>query len=868
MTGYKHRMSLVHAFCMVISIYPLGVVCAGEPGPAVTEALLSRIETNKKLHYPDALLAGLRAGRPEIDVIVTLETTQVASVLASQSAFKAKIPEPFKNSGAPTYFDLEDDNIRKALQSSVNERVSQVISRLPKSGIKITHKFNYQFGFSAKVTAPALETILNDPTVIRVEKDEVLEPHLAQGIPVIDASNPRLSYNGAGISIAICDTGIDTSHPKLGNGGAPIFNSKVIGGYNTGDKNSDPRPQGDAHGTACAGIAAGDLGTVGDYIGGVAPGSKLYSLKISYGSSGEAYDSAMIAAWEWVIANRNKDPANPIKVISTSFGGGQYSGTCDGEVPAMTTAAANAVAAGITLFASSGNDGYCDSVAWPACISYVNSVGAVYDADIGAPGWCVSQYSCANKSANSGCATGWAAFEASTNAGKVTLYSNSASILTLFASSNNAYTTDIVGTGGYNKATSLNGGDYVPNFGGTSAASPYAAGAAAVLQSAAKAKTGSFLTPAQVREYLTASGNSVTDGKSGIVKPLIDLDRAVANLPTSTFYITVNRNPVGGGTASCSPNPVNQGQSSTCNASAATGYRFTSWSGDCSGTSPSCTISNITSNKTVTANFTVTYALAVTKNVSAGGTVISSPAGINCGATCSYAFNGGQSVALTPTPANGYYFSSWSGACSGSEACTVTMDAAKTVNANFTAIPVGHSVLSVTKTGLGSVTSAPVGINCSGTCNATFANGTIVTLTAAPVTGYYFSGWTGACTGQGTCKLNIDGNRSAAATFTQIPANQQLLTVSVSGAGSIVSNPAGLSCSSTCSYPFANNTAVSLVATPMPGNTFMGWAGEGCTGKGSCMVTMNVPKSVTASFQNTYNLIMPAINNLLLLSED
>ena len=48
----------------------------------------------------------------------------------------------------------------------------------------------------------------------------------------------------------------------------------------------------------------------------------------------------------------------------------------------MTTAAANAVAAGITIFASSGNDGYCDSMGWPACISYVNSVGAVYDANI------------------------------------------------------------------------------------------------------------------------------------------------------------------------------------------------------------------------------------------------------------------------------------------------------------------------------------------------------------------------------------------------------------------------------------------------------------------------------------------------------
>ena len=175
-------------------------------------------------------------------------------------------------------------------------------------------------------------------------------------------------------------------------------------------------------------------------------------------------------------------------------------------------------------------------------------------------------------------------------------------------------------------------------------------------------------------------------------------------------------------------------------------------------------------------------------------------------------------------------------------------------------------MLSVTKTGLGSVTSAPVGINCSGTCNATFPIGTIVTLTAAPFTGYYFAGWTGACAGQGTCTLTIDGNESATANFVQISANQQLLTVTVTvtGGGSVATNPGGLNCSTTCSYPFPTNTAVSLIASPVAGNTFMGWTGEGCTGRESCVVTMNGPKSITAKYQNTYTLMMPAINLLFM----
>jgi uncharacterized repeat protein (TIGR02543 family) len=192
------------------------------------------------------------------------------------------------------------------------------------------------------------------------------------------------------------------------------------------------------------------------------------------------------------------------------------------------------------------------------------------------------------------------------------------------------------------------------------------------------------------------------------------------------------------------------------------------------------------------------------------------------------------------------------------------MDAAKSVTANFTAIPTGSSVLSVTKTGLGSVTSLPVGIDCSGICNAAFANGTSVTLTAAPVTGYYFAGWGGACSGQGTCTLTITSNQTATANFAQIPSGNPLLTITVTGGGTVATNPSGLTCSTTCSYPFPTGTAVSLIPSVNVGQTFMGWTGEGCIGRSSCLITMDSPKTVGATFQNTYTLIMPAINLLLL----
>jgi uncharacterized repeat protein (TIGR02543 family) len=103
----------------------------------------------------------------------------------------------------------------------------------------------------------------------------------------------------------------------------------------------------------------------------------------------------------------------------------------------------------------------------------------------------------------------------------VTSYSNTYADLNLLAPSNQAYTTDIVGSGGYST------GDYYPSFGGTSAACPYAAGASACLQCANKALVGTFLTPDQVRATLIDTGDAITDGKIAITKPRVNLGAAV-----------------------------------------------------------------------------------------------------------------------------------------------------------------------------------------------------------------------------------------------------------------------------------------------------------------------------------------------------
>ncbi|MBW2709206.1 MAG: S8 family serine peptidase [Deltaproteobacteria bacterium] len=277
--------------------------------------------------------------------------------------------------------NLRNMAVRTQLRQAAQAAQQNVIRTLSRNDVRVRHTYNYIFGFAAEVTRQGLRELIASPDVMSIEKDRIVYANLAQGIPLMNASTTRNTYSGSGLAIAICDTGIDYTHSKLGNGGFP--NSKVIGGYDFGDNDSNPMDQ-QGHGTACAGIAAGDLGTVGDYIGGVAYSAKLYALKISPGATGSASVSTMATAWDWCVLHQYDDLNNPIMIISTSFGGGRFNGNCDSDNNSlMTYAAANAMAAGITLFVASGNDGYCESMGYPACLDSVISVGAVYDANIG-----------------------------------------------------------------------------------------------------------------------------------------------------------------------------------------------------------------------------------------------------------------------------------------------------------------------------------------------------------------------------------------------------------------------------------------------------------------------------------------------------
>jgi PASTA domain/Divergent InlB B-repeat domain len=127
-----------------------------------------------------------------------------------------------------------------------------------------------------------------------------------------------------------------------------------------------------------------------------------------------------------------------------------------------------------------------------------------------------------------------------------------------------------------------------------------------------------------------------------------------------------------------------------------------------------------------------------------------------------------------------------------------------------------------------------------------------VTLTATASAGSTFAGWSGGgCSGTGTCAVTLNSDTTVTATFNAVPVTRTL-TVSRAGSGSggVTSSPAGIDCGSTCSGTFDQGTPVTLTATASAGSTFAGWSGGGCSGTGTCAVTLNSDTTVTATFNH------------------
>jgi alpha-tubulin suppressor-like RCC1 family protein len=196
------------------------------------------------------------------------------------------------------------------------------------------------------------------------------------------------------------------------------------------------------------------------------------------------------------------------------------------------------------------------------------------------------------------------------------------------------------------------------------------------------------------------------------------------------------------------------------------GFGFSGWGGDCGGTVRATSVV-MDGPRACRADFRA-FTLAVT--VTGEGRVTSAPPGLDCDDACSYEPRAG-SATLTAAPSVGWQFDGWGGDCAGAALeHTVAMDADRTCTASFSRIP-GLFFLTMTIEGQGSVTSAPAGIDCPGTCVALYPAGTAVDLTAHETPATQVFSWFDDCDGfrVTTSRVVMDDDRTCRVRFEDRP---------------------------------------------------------------------------------------------------
>jgi len=376
----------------------------------------------------------------------------------------------------------------------IREVQQRVLDRVGSQQANVYARWSLIPGFAAEVTEAALQRLKNDPDVLKVDPDAGGSGHLAESVPLIHGDVVRaLGYTGAGVTVAVLDTGVNRTHADLqsavveeacfctnfnGTGCCPNGSTTQSGTGAAADDNG--------HGTHVTGIVA-SRGIVASY--GVAPGCSIVAVKVLDAGNGFTFSSQVISGLNYVLSSHPE-----VRVVNASLGTfALFADTCD-NATSFTMAFASAVnslkANGTAVFASAGNQSSSSQMGAPACVQNTIAVGAVYDANFGE-----SSVYCTE----------------STAADKITCFSNTSTALDLLAPGAAIASDGLLG-------------DWAMYY-GTSQASPHAAGAAAVLFALKPS-----LTPDQAESALKTTGVSIFDSRIALSFPRIDVQAAVNSI--------------------------------------------------------------------------------------------------------------------------------------------------------------------------------------------------------------------------------------------------------------------------------------------------------------------------------------------------
>lgn len=239
--------------------------------------------------------------------------------------------------------------------------IPEKVAKRP-SGPTPTCHVDYRFAEKMTDVTLSIDPTYPDQTTV-AEGDPAID-EVPYGVSLMQADQAWTTATGAGVKLAIIDTGIQTTHLDLTVSGGANF---VPYPYNYPGNSSDYADD-NGHGTHVAGTAAARRGNGG--VAGVAPDALLYAVKVLDAGGG--------AQWSWVAKGIDWARLNGMHVASMSLGGGSSK--------TVRTACDSANGAGVLLVAAAGNSGNTSSpgVNYPAAYTSVMAIAATDEGDYAA----------------------------------------------------------------------------------------------------------------------------------------------------------------------------------------------------------------------------------------------------------------------------------------------------------------------------------------------------------------------------------------------------------------------------------------------------------------------------------------------------